>query len=172
MLLAEFDITNVTLKSIKGQAITDHLVHLPLPRYEPVRIDFLDESVLFADIEEAKDDDLWTMYFDEALNQNGKGVRVVLLTPEGVVIPRAYKIGFPATNNTMEYEALLAGLREAQALGVEKLRVFSDSGVVIYQIAREWKVSAFKLAHYHKKAKELMSDFKKTSFLYSLQVLN
>ena len=106
MLLAEFDITYVTQMSIKGQAIVDHLAHLPLPRYEPVRTDFPDESILFADVEEAKDDDLWTMYFDGALNQNGKGVGVVLLSPEGVVIPMAYKIGFPATNNTMEYEAL------------------------------------------------------------------
>ena len=172
MLLAEFDITYVTQKSIKGQAIADHLAHLPLPRYEPVRTDFPDESILFADVEEAKDDDLWTMYFDGALNQNGKGVGVVLLSPEGVVIPMAYKIGFPATNNTMEYEALLAGLREAQALGVDKLRVFGDSKVVISQIAGEWKVSALKLAHYHEKAKELMSKFKKISFLYIPRALN
>ena len=66
----------------------------------------------------------------------------------------------------MEYEALLVGLREAQALGVEKLRVFGDSKVVISQVAGEWKVSAPKLAHYHEKVKELMSDFKKISFLY------
>ena len=51
MLLAEFDITYVTQKSIKGQAIADHLAHLPLPRYEPVRTDFPDESILFTDVE-------------------------------------------------------------------------------------------------------------------------
>ncbi|XXG76829.1 hypothetical protein AAC387_Pa08g1107 [Persea americana] len=172
MLLAEFDITYVTQKSIKGQAIADHLTHLPLPRYEPVRIDFPDESILFADVEEAKDDYLWTMYFDGALNQNGKGVGVVLLSLEGVVIPMAYKIGFLATNNTMEYEALLTGLREAQDLGVEKLRVFGDSKVVISQIAGEWKVSALKLAHYHEKAQGLMSKLKKISFLYIPRALN
>lgn len=56
---------------------------------------------------------------------------VVLLSPEGVVIPKAYKIGFRSTNNIMEYEALLEGLRKAKALDVEKLRVLGDSKVVI-----------------------------------------
>lgn len=68
MLLAEFDITYVTQKSIKGLAITDHLAHLPLPQYESVKTDFQDEYVLCADIEEIKDPESWTMYFDGAMN--------------------------------------------------------------------------------------------------------
>lgn len=75
ILLDEFDITYVTQKSIKGQAISDHLAHQPLPQFELVRTDFHVEGVLFADVEEAREDELWTMYFDGALNQNGKGVR-------------------------------------------------------------------------------------------------
>ena len=172
MLFAEFDITYVTQKSIKGQAIADHLAHLPLPQYEPVKTDFLDEDVLCADIEEIKDPESWTMYFDGALNQNGKGIGIVLLSPEGVAIPKAFKVGFPATNNEMEYEALLAGLREAAKLEVKKLRVLGDSKVVISQVAGEWKVNAPKLAHYHEKAKKAMSQFKKVSFLYISRALN
>ena len=172
MLLAEFDITYVTQKSIKGQAIADHLAYLPLPQYEPVKTDFPDEDVLCVDIEEIKDPESWTMYFDGALNQNGKGIGIVLLSPEGVAIPKAFKVGFPATNNEMEYEALLAGLREAAKLEVKKLRVLGDSKVVISQVAGEWKVNAPKLAHYHEKAKKAMSQFKKMSFLYIPRALN
>ena len=72
----------------------------------------------------------------------------------------------------MEYEALLARLREAKTLGVSKWRVLGDSKVVIIQIVGEWKVSAPKLAHYHEKAMELMFDFKKISFLYIPRALN
>ena len=71
------------------------------------------------------------MYFDGTLNQNGKWLAVVLLYPEGVSIPKAFKIGFLATNHIMEYEALLAGLNKARSLGVKKLRVLGDSKVVI-----------------------------------------
>eukprot|EP00268_Persea_americana_P017495 TRINITY_DN18435_c0_g1_i3.p2 TRINITY_DN18435_c0_g1~~TRINITY_DN18435_c0_g1_i3.p2 ORF type:complete len:151 (-),score=19.22 TRINITY_DN18435_c0_g1_i3:140-592(-) len=72
----------------------------------------------------------------------------------------------------MEYEALLAGLREAAKLEVKKLRVLGDSKVVISQVAGEWKVNAPKLAHYHEKAKKAMSQFKKVSFLYIPRALN
>lgn len=48
-----------------------------------------------------------------------------------MTIPKAFKIGFPATNNIMEYEALLASLNEAKTLGVKKLRVLEDSKMVI-----------------------------------------
>ena len=86
MLLAEFDITYVTQKSVKGQAIADHLAHLPLPQYEPVRTDFPDESILFAGIEEAKDDDLWTMYFEPKWKRSRGGAIIPRRSchPEGL----------------------------------------------------------------------------------------
>lgn len=117
-------------QSIKGQAITYHLTHVTLPRYDLVKTDFPDEDILCADILEAKDN-TWVTYFDGALNQNGKGVGMVLLSPEWVTIPKAFKIGFPVTNNIMEYKALLASLNEAKTLGVKKLRVLEDSKMVI-----------------------------------------
>ena len=82
--------------------------------------DFLDEDVLCANIDEIKEHESWTMYFDGALNQNGKWIGIVLLSPEGVAIPKAFKVEFPATNNEMEYEALLAGSRETANLEVIK----------------------------------------------------
>ena len=39
----------------------------------------------------------------------------------------AIRIGFKATNNEAEYEALLTGLRVVEKLGVESLDAYSDS---------------------------------------------
>lgn len=41
------------------------------------------------------------MYFDGALNSKGEWHwdGIVLMSPEGVVIPKAYQLGFPTTNN-------------------------------------------------------------------------
>ena len=44
MLLAEFDITYVTQKAIKAQAIADHLAHLPLPDITPCKDEFPDRA--------------------------------------------------------------------------------------------------------------------------------
>lgn len=102
-------------------------------------MDFPDESVFYTDIEYVKSDPFWTMYFDGALNSKGNGIGIVLMSPEGVVIPKAYQLGFPTTNNITEYEAFIAGLRAALRLDVRHLKVIGDSKLVISQVLGEWK---------------------------------
>jgi len=46
------------------------------------------------------------------------GIGIVLTTPEGSIIEQSFTLGFPASNNEAEYEAVLAGLRAAITLGV------------------------------------------------------
>lgn len=78
MLLLEFDISYVTQKSIKGQAIADHLAHHPLPSYEPVKTPA--EEMSFFEYDE---DPTWQLYFDGAVHRGGSGMGFVLLSPEG-----------------------------------------------------------------------------------------
>lgn len=42
------------------------------------------------------------------------------MSPEGVVIPKAYQLGFPTTKSITEYEAFIAGLRAALCLDVRE----------------------------------------------------
>ena len=72
----------------------------PLPDTDPIRAKFPDETIFVAkNIEEQK---TWTFYFDGALNSKGKGVRAVLTSPEGVIIPRACQLAFLTTHNIAE----------------------------------------------------------------------
>ena len=48
MLLSQYDITFVTQKSMRGQAMADHLADFPLPKYQPLQTQFLDEDIFFA----------------------------------------------------------------------------------------------------------------------------
>ena len=66
---------------------------------------------------------VWSLYFDRAMNMKGRGIGVVLLSPEGVAIPQACQLAFSATNNVAEYEALLVGLKYAHILDVVCLKV-------------------------------------------------
>ena len=57
------------------------------------------------------------MYVDGAENQRGSGVRLVLITPEGATIEKSLRLGFSATNNEVEYEALMQGMAMVQKMG-------------------------------------------------------
>ncbi|GFS42022.1 hypothetical protein Acr_00g0077760 [Actinidia rufa] len=60
---------------------------------------------------------------------------LVIQTPSGEQMKYAIRIGFKATNNKAEYEALLAGLRVAVELGAQSLDVFSDSCIPLEFLA-------------------------------------
>jgi ribonuclease HI len=62
--------------------------------------------------------DHWVMYFDGSYTLKGAGASVVLIPPEGDVLKYAIQLEFPATNNVIEYEGLVNGLRLAKDLGI------------------------------------------------------
>ena len=52
----------------------------------------------------------WEVYVDGAANQRGSGVGLVLVSPEKITIEKSLRLGFSATNNEAEYEAMLMGM--------------------------------------------------------------
>ena len=72
----------------------------------------------------------WIMYFDGAFSLQGAGAGVLLVAPFGEHLKYIVQMHFAweeATNNTAEYEGLLAGLRIAAELGIKKLIIRVDS---------------------------------------------
>ena len=61
---------------------------------------------------------IWTLQFDGANSREGSGARVLLISPEGCLVPLSFKMEFEATNNVAEYEALLLGLQTAQNMNI------------------------------------------------------
>jgi hypothetical protein len=55
----------------------------------------------------------WTLFFNVSSHKQGAGVRVLLLTPSGEQFKYMVHLGFKATNNMEEYEALIFGLSTA-----------------------------------------------------------
>ena len=47
---------------------------------------------------------------DGTANQKGSGVGLVLVSPEKIIVEKSLRLGFLATNNEAEYEALLVGI--------------------------------------------------------------
>ena len=63
----------------------------------------------------------WKLFVDGASNVKGTGAGVVLISPEGLILEQAVRLGFLASNNEVEYEVLLIGLRSAVRLGADQL---------------------------------------------------
>ena len=80
------------------------------------------------------------MYTDEVVNQKGSGVGIVLITTEKLVMEKSLRLGFLATNNETEYEALLAGMAMVKKLGGEVVEVYLDSRLVVGQVSGEFEV--------------------------------
>ncbi|XP_073107254.1 uncharacterized protein [Elaeis guineensis] len=74
-----------------------------------------------------------------ALKAQGSGAGFLLANSEGVVTEHALRFDFKASNNQAEYEALVAGLKLALELEVDRLKVFSDSQLVVGQIKGEFE---------------------------------
>ena len=59
----------------------------------------------------------WKVYVDGAVNHRGSGVGLVLISPERITIEKSLRLGFSATNNEAEYEAVLVGMAIVQKMG-------------------------------------------------------
>ena len=71
---------------------------------------------------------------DSVANHRESGVRLVLISPERIAIEKSLRLGFSATNNEAEYEALLVGMTMIQKMGGKVVEIFSDSRLVVGQV--------------------------------------
>ena len=56
---------------------------------------------------------------------------LVVVSPKNIIIKKSLRLGFSATNNEAEYEALLVGMAMVQKMGGKAVEVFLDSRLVV-----------------------------------------
>ena len=71
---------------------------------------------------------------------------------------RLLRLGFRASNNEAEYEALIAGLRAAKNLKVKEVEMFSDSRVVVSQIEGSFEARDHRMSQYLKMLRNSYAD--------------
>ena len=76
----------------------------------------------------------WKVFVDGASNTLGAEAGIVVITPEGIKLEHSFRLDFKASNNEVEYEALLAGLRVVLDLGTKEVEVYLDSWLVVNQV--------------------------------------
>jgi ribonuclease HI len=65
------------------------------------------------------------------------GARVVLISPDGSRLRYVIHLHFLASNNAVEYEALINRLRIAIELGATRLYIHGNSELVVNQVMKE-----------------------------------
>ena len=90
----------------------------------------------------------WKVYVDGAANQKGSRVGLVLISPEKLTIEKSLRLGFSATNNEAEYEALLEGMSMVQKVGGKAIEMFSDSRLVVGQVGGELEARDERMQEY------------------------
>ena len=84
---------------------------------------------------------------------------LVLISPEKTIIEKSVKLGFSATNNEAEYEALLQGMAMVQKMGGKIVEIFSDSRLVIGQVKGELEARDARMQEYLSQVKCLQPSF-------------
>ena len=162
MLMSQYSMTFVPQKAVKGQAIADFLAAHPVPDTSKLYEELPDE------ITEAnatsKEPEVWQMYFDGASRSgpHGRiiaGVGVVFISPNGHVLPRAFSLTEPCSNNVAEYNALLVGLQIAKELGVQYLEAYGDSQLIVNQVTGEYEARNEDLVPYYQAVLSLANSF-------------
>ena len=101
----------------------------------------------------------WKMYVDSAANQRGSEVGLVLESSEKTIIEKSLRLGFSATNNEAEYEALLQGMAMVRKMGGKAVEMFLDSRLVVGQVKGKLDARDTKMQEYLRQVKRLQSDF-------------
>ncbi|GKD62188.1 reverse transcriptase domain-containing protein, partial [Tanacetum coccineum] len=103
---------------VKGQVLVDLIVEKPKEEGQ-------DDSAK----EEEPLPTRWTLFTDGSSCVDGCGAGVIHTDPKGVEFTYALRFQFEATNNEAEYEAIMAGLRIAEKIGVQNLKVNVDFSI-------------------------------------------
>lgn len=111
--------------------------------------------------------DTATMHIDGASRGNpGRAAYAVVLARPGLpVVEEADTIG-TASNNVAEYRALVEGLALAAELGVTALDVFSDSELMVKQMAGAYKVKHDDLRPLYEEACRLRRGFARVTITH------
>ena len=146
-ILGAFDIKYMPHTSVKGHVHADLVAEFTKPKIQELPSDGnMDEKVV-GTISQCYLS-TWEVHVDGTSNQKGSGVGLALTSHEKVVIEKSLRLGFPATNNEAEYEALLEGMAMVQRMGGKSIKLFSDSRLVVGQVRGEFEAKDERMQGY------------------------
>ncbi|GJZ50782.1 reverse transcriptase domain-containing protein [Tanacetum coccineum] len=162
--LGAYGITYVPRVAVKGQVLVDFLVDTPTeinatpevannPRVEDIPKSSNARENLTPGLR------AWRLYIDGASNNEGSRAGLILIAPDDVEYSYVLRLNISNSNNDVEYEALLAGLRIAKEMQVKDIHAFVDSKLVASQVEGSYEAKGERMIKYQENVLELVSAF-------------
>jgi hypothetical protein len=142
--LNEFTIDYVHRSSIQSQALADFIADWTLGAQDKERI---------------KDDEARIVFCDGSWRTFGAGAAAILISPSKIRTCYVARLEFNCTNNIVQYEALLLGLRMLKAMGIRRAILKSDSQVIIGHIDKRSRATDPKLKKYLDTIRRMEASF-------------
>ena len=80
---------------------------------------------------------------------------LVIISLEKIIIKKSLRLGFLATNNEAEYEALLVGMTMVQRMGGMAVGMFLDLRLVVGQVGGELEARYLRMQKYLNQVRHL-----------------
>ena len=112
-----------------------------------------------------EDSKKWVVHVDGSSTQHAGGIGVVLQSSEGDNLKHKIRLQYQATNNVVEYKALLKGLELAKFVEAKSILVLRDSQLVMGQINGMYEAKEGRMKKYLEKVLRLVKKFKEANFI-------
>ncbi|XP_030958282.1 uncharacterized protein LOC115980140 [Quercus lobata] len=145
--LSEFDIRYLPRHAIKAQALADFIAEFT-PSHN-----------------ETEDSKRWIVHVDGSSTRHAGGIGVVLQSPEGDKLKHKVRLQYQATNNEVEYEALLKGLELAKSVEAKSICVMGDSQLIMGQVNGTYEAKEERMKKYLGRVMRLVKRFEKADFV-------
>ncbi|KAL0454778.1 UNVERIFIED_CONTAM: hypothetical protein Slati_0817000 [Sesamum latifolium] len=99
------------------------------------------------------------MFVDGSSTSTRSGVGIVVKSLKADNMEYAISLGFLASNNRAEYEAILLSSKLIHIAGARRVHAFSDSQLVVTQAEGEYEARQEKMTKYLAKLREEMKRF-------------
>lgn len=81
----------------------------------------------------------WVIHIDGSSTNSAARGGVILVTPKKTKLEYTIRFTFKVTNNEAEYEAMLTGLHLARTLRAKRVKVNSDSQLMVGQVQEKYE---------------------------------
>lgn len=98
------------------------------------------------------------MYFDGAAHKEGVRARVFFIMLEGEMLLCSFTLIVHSSNNIVEYQALILGLKIAADMKQLKVNIYGDSKLIVNQIFGIYEVKKLELVLHNSYEGMLMSN--------------
>ena len=86
-------------------------------------------------------------------------------SPEGDSLTYKVRLQYQTTNNEVEYEALLKGLKLAKSIEAKSILILGDSQLVMGQVNGMCEAKEERMKKYIEKVLQIVKKFKETNFV-------